>query len=81
MPNSQIYDLKAGLFLGKSIADARYLLIRDRYRDQKITTLAGSENSLFEKEPDSELDITGLLDAIDAAKFLNVEKKNDEQKK
>ena len=75
LPNSQIYDLKAGLFLGKSIADARYLLIRDRYRDQKITTLAGSENSLFEKEPDSELDITGLLDAIDAAKFLNVEKR------
>lgn len=71
LPNSQIHDLRAGLFLGKSIADARYLLIRDRYREQKITTLAGSENSLFQEEPDSGMYITGLLDAIDAAEFLN----------
>jgi hypothetical protein len=71
--------LNAGLFLGKSVADARYLLIRDRY-PKELTFLAGSENSLFQKEPDSEIDITGLLDAIDAAEFVNLEDKNNEQK-
>jgi len=82
LPNSQMHDLKAGLFLGKSIADARYLLIRDRYQKQKITTLAGSDQSLFqEEEIGSGIYITGLLDAIDAADFLNVEEKNDEKEK
>ncbi|MEH2384082.1 MAG: hypothetical protein V7K27_35225 [Nostoc sp.] len=81
LPNSQIHDLRAGLFLGKSIADARYLLIKNRYIEQGIITLAGSEDSLFQKEEtDSEIYITGLLDAIDAAEFLNVEEKNNEQK-
>jgi hypothetical protein len=80
LPNNQIHDLRAGLFLGKTIADARYLLIRDRYRHQGIIILAGSENSLFQKEPDSGIDITGLLDAMDAAEFLNLEEKSDEQK-
>lgn len=79
LPNSQIHELKAGLFLGKSVADARYLLIRDRY-PKELTFLAGSENSLFQKEPDSEIDITGLLDVIDAAEFVNLEDKNNEQK-
>jgi hypothetical protein len=79
LPNSQIHELNAGLFLGKSVADARYLLIRDRY-PKELTFLAGSENSLFQKEPDSEIDITGLLDAIDAAEFVNLEDKNNEQK-
>jgi hypothetical protein len=83
LPNSQIQELKAGLFLGKSVADARYLLIRNRYRE-KLTILAGSEKSLFQKEPDLEpdleIDITGLLDAIDAAEFVNLEDKNNEQK-
>lgn len=73
LPNSQMHDLKAGLFLGKKVADARYRLIRDRYQKQNITTLGGSENSLFEQEPDSGMYITGLLDAIDAAEFFNVE--------
>jgi hypothetical protein len=73
LPNSQMHDLKAGLFLGKKVADARYLLVRDRYQKQNITTLGGSANSLFEQEPDSGMYITGLLDAIDAAEFFNVE--------
>ncbi|MEA5619869.1 hypothetical protein VB711_18755 [Cronbergia sp. UHCC 0137] len=75
LPNSQMHDLKAGLFLGKEVADARYLLIRDRY-PKELTILAGSENSLFqEEEKNSGMYITGLLDAIDAAEFLNVEDK------
>ncbi|HLO88058.1 MAG TPA: hypothetical protein VK203_24065 [Nostocaceae cyanobacterium] len=80
LPNSQIHDLRAGLFLSQSIAKARYILVRDRYREQGIVTLAGSEESLFQTEPDSGICITGLLDAIDAAEFLNVEDKNNEQK-
>ncbi len=80
LPNSQMHDLKAGLFLGKEVADARYRLIKDRYDKQNITILAGSEDSLFEKEPNSGIDITGLLDAIDAAEFLNVKDEKNEQK-
>ena len=78
LPNSQMHDLKAGLYLGKKVADARYRLIKDRYDKQNITILAGSEDSLFEKEPNSGIDITGLLDAIDAAEFLNVKDEKNE---
>ncbi|MBD2279394.1 MAG: hypothetical protein HEQ13_24900 [Dolichospermum sp. DEX189] len=80
LPNGQMHDLKAGLYLGKKVADARYRLIKDRYDKQNITILAGSEDSLFEKEPNSGIDITGLLDAIDAAEFLNVKDEKNEQK-
>jgi hypothetical protein len=93
LPNSQMHDLKTGLFLGKEVADARYKLIRDRYLDAKIVELAGSEDSLFEKEPIekptgsenekeyvTEIYTTGLLDAIDVAEFLNIRDKKNEQK-
>ncbi len=74
LPNSQMHDLRAGLFLGKKKeADARYRLIRDRYRDQGIVNLAGSEESLFQPEPESGIYMTRLLDAIDAADFLGKE--------
>jgi len=79
LPNSQMHDLRAGLFLGKSVADARYKLIRDRYRDQGIVSLAGSEDSLFQQEPNSELYTTGLLDALDAAEFLHGGKQSGDQ--
>lgn len=78
LPNSQMHELRAGLFLGKDVADARYKLIRDRYREAGIITLAGSENSLFQQEPESGVYTTGLLDALDAAEFLNTESATDE---
>jgi hypothetical protein len=78
LPNSQMHELRAGLFLGRSIANARYQLIRDRYRDKGILKLAGDENSLFQQEPDTEIYIAGLPDALDAADFLSVESKTDE---
>ncbi|MEI2583898.1 hypothetical protein [Scytonema sp. PRP1] len=81
LPNSQMHQLRAGLFLGKDVADARYKLIRDRYRDVGIITLAGSENSLFQQEPESGVYTTGLLDALDAAEFLNTESETNEQEK
>ncbi|MBW4671579.1 MAG: hypothetical protein KME60_30170 [Cyanomargarita calcarea GSE-NOS-MK-12-04C] len=92
LPNSQMHDLRTGLFLGKEVADARYKLIRDRYRNQEIVKLAGSEDSLFEKEPTVEISesknkqesvteiyMTGLLDAIDVAEFLDIRDNNNGQ--
>jgi hypothetical protein len=78
LPSSQTHALRAALFLGKEVADARYKLIRDRYQKEGIETLAGSPDSpesLFQKEPNSQESettyTTGLLDAIDAAEFLH----------
>ncbi len=70
LPNSQMHDLRAALFLGNEVADARYGLIRERYRHEGIVKIAGSEDSLFQKEPDSEIHTTALLDIIDAAYFM-----------
>jgi len=74
LPNSQMHDLRTGLTLGRKLADARYCLIRDRYLKQGLVELAGSKDSLFnEEESNSNIYITGLLDAMDAASFLVVE--------
>lgn len=72
LPNSQMQGLRAGLFQGKKVADARYQLIRERYREDGIIKLVGSEESLFEVESESETYVTGLLDVIDAAEFLKI---------
>lgn len=69
LPNHQIHQLRAALFLGKELADARYKLIRERYSKQGIKELEGIEASLFSREP-GEIYITGLLDALEAADFL-----------
>jgi hypothetical protein len=75
-----MHDLRAGLFFGKDFADARYQLIRDRYIDKGILEFEGKEKSLFIKEePTSNDDITGLLDALDAAKFLELPEVSHEQ--
>lgn len=76
LPNSQMHDLRAGLMLGKELADARYRLIRDRYLKQGIALLDSNEgsHSLFAKETvegsTEETYITGFWDAIDAVDFL-----------
>lgn len=71
LPNSQTHDLRSGLsLLGKDGANARYKLIRDRYKDVGIKTLAGSENSLFQADTINGKETTALIDAIDAAAFL-----------
>jgi hypothetical protein len=76
LPNSQMHDLREGLFLGHAGANARYRLIRNRYLDKNISVLEGDSNSLFweelkkPQESDSEkIQTTGLLDAMDAASF------------
>ena len=69
LPNSQLHDLRGGLFLGKEGADARYHLIRQRYEKQGIATFdEDGRKSLFFAEP-NEVHRTRLLDALDAANF------------
>ncbi len=80
LPNSQLHDLRGGLFLGKSSADARYQLVRQRYFRQGITEFdepnVETGKSLFFSEKAPNVDgtekyvfRTGLLDALDAANF------------
>lgn len=73
LPKTQIYRLRENLSLGKAIADSSYRLIKKRYRDRGITLLEGAENSLFTIDPYDERSqyMTGLLDAIKAADFVN----------
>lgn len=71
LPNSQTHDLRSGLsLLGKDGSDARYKLIRDRYKDVGIEILAGGKDSLFQPDPINGKQTTALIDAIDAAAFL-----------
>jgi len=75
LPNSQLHDLRSGLFLGKAAADTRFRLIRDRYQTSDpnqldICVFEGETGSLFQPEPDSTIHTTGLLDAIDVSEFL-----------
>jgi hypothetical protein len=75
LPNSQMHDLREGLFLGYEGADSRYQRIRHRYQG-KIEALDGDEGSLFWSEAVNLGDVqspsiktTALLDAMDAANF------------
>ena len=72
IPNSQLHDLRAGLFLGKKAANARYDLISHRYEDDGRAALTTFEEEggdrLFFKDSDG-LDGTKLLDAMEAANF------------
>jgi len=71
LPNSQTHDLRSGLsLLGQQGADARYKLIRDRYKDVGIEILAGGKDSLFQPDPINGKQTTALIDAIDASAFL-----------
>jgi hypothetical protein len=77
LPNSQVHDLRSGLFLGSEEADARFRLIRHRYTSQNIEKLVGdaSRGSLFwveegEGGTGGGIKVTGFLDAVDAADFL-----------
>jgi len=73
LPNSQLHDLRAGLFLGKAVANERYRLISYRYEDANISVFKeDADGVLFFKDRDSrgdEFDATRLLDAMDASNF------------
>ncbi len=68
LPNSQLHDLRSGLFLGEKGADARYQLIRERYREQGIAIFDedGRKSLFFTRNGYRQ---THLLDALDAANF------------
>jgi hypothetical protein len=76
LPNSQMHDLREGLFLGKVGADAMLQLIYERYQDAGLAALVEENeegvSSLFWQESleDAMINVTGFLDAIAAASFL-----------
>lgn len=84
LPNSQMHDLRDGLFLGKEGADAKLQLIYERYKDLGLGKLLRNKEedpvgnkvvdpvSLFWQESleDAIINVTGFLDAIAAASFL-----------
>lgn len=70
LPNSMLHELREGLFFGRTTADYRLRLVRERYRHQGLETLLGATDgagSLFWLE--GQRHITGLLDALDLAEF------------
>lgn len=87
LPNSQLHDLRSGLFLSRKGADARYQLIRRRYQDQGITAFdEGGTASLFFSDEIEDggasktVSRTRLLDAMDAANFwINKTQRNGDQ--
>lgn len=87
LPNSQLHDLRGGLFLGREGADARYRLIRGRYQGQGIAVFdEGGSSSLFFSDEIQEGGIaktvsrTRLLDALDAANFwINKTQQNGDE--
>lgn len=72
LPNSQLHDLRAGLFLGQEAANERHRLISHRYESANLNVFEESNNNLFFEDSDSrkrKFNATKLLDAMDAANF------------
>jgi hypothetical protein len=70
LPNSQLHELREGLFLrDRDATDARFRLIRNRYANNGIERLCGDhEQTLFlEDVRPGEAAFTRLLDVMDAA--------------
>jgi hypothetical protein len=70
IPNSQLHDLRAALFLGREAAEARLNLIRPRYENELKRLLA--DDAMFWK--DGDVHRTALLDAIDLVEFWHDER-------
>jgi len=72
LPNSQLHDLRAGLFLGKDVANDRYQLISHRYEKANLKNFEEKDGGIFFEDSDSrknQFNATKLLDAMDAANF------------
>ncbi|HKV37960.1 MAG TPA: hypothetical protein VJX67_02015 [Blastocatellia bacterium] len=79
LPNTQLHELRAGLFLGREAADARYRLMRHRYEDVNIGAFDEGEESLFfQNRGGRGMQATKFLDAMDASNFWLMEPKNRE---
>lgn len=68
LPNSQLHDLRAGLFLGRAGANARYQLISHRYEDNELKVFEEADGDLFLTD-EKEITVTKFLDAMEAANF------------
>ncbi|MFD5574678.1 Cas10/Cmr2 second palm domain-containing protein [Streptomyces cadmiisoli] len=71
LPVSQLHDLREALFLGREVADGRLGNLRARYSRQGLEDLLGGRDSLFWRSSEEEPWTTGLLDAMDAERFLS----------
>jgi hypothetical protein len=73
LPNSQLHELREGLFLGHDQADARMQLIRGRYGKEGLNSLlelTGGSGSLFRQVEGEEYQWeTRFLDALEAEEF------------
>jgi hypothetical protein len=82
LPNSQMHQLRSGLFLGHDQADARFRLIYNRYEKQGLRNFnqSGDEQapSLFRVESDG-VRSTTLLDALDAAAFYGAPSRDEDE--
>lgn len=66
--NTQAHELRAGLFRGREVADARFRSLTAWLGESAVRDLAADDGSLFWE--DGDVLRTGLLDAMDAAPFL-----------
>ncbi|MBE1533973.1 Cas10/Cmr2 second palm domain-containing protein [Actinomadura algeriensis] len=69
IPSGQAHELRAGLFHGRDVADARFGMLRTWLGADDVAALACDEGSLFWTD-DEGMTHTGLLDAMNAAPFL-----------
>ncbi|MBL7487452.1 hypothetical protein I6A60_05905 [Frankia sp. AgB1.9] len=78
LPRSQTHDLRAGLQLGREVADARYRGLRaaagaNRYEGLQALAAPDGTATLFwddDERPDEPRWVTRYLDAMDAEEFL-----------
>ncbi|QLE40845.1 hypothetical protein FD723_10480 [Nostoc sp. C052] len=75
LPNSQMHDIRSSLFFGKDGADAQLKLIWERYKSLGLCNLVADiqQPSLFwqeQAEAEQPINVTGFLDAMDAADFF-----------
>ncbi len=72
LPNTQVHNLREGLFLGKKEADGRLQLIFERYKEELHKFLENDynqDNTLFRQTETEQLWETRFIDAFEAAAF------------
>jgi hypothetical protein len=68
LPGSMLHDLRQSLFLGRSEADARLQLVRNRY--PQLASLLYGESLFFEETSEGSVgSATGFLDALELSEF------------
>jgi len=80
LPRGQLHGLRSALFVGRSVAEARYAALRHRYPEGAVAVaaLGGDDGLLFWREDDG-VHETGLLSALDALDFLPASAPDDRE--